>query len=111
MTRIQLWKARGIPGYLVCQMDEETGCYLSDDAHSLLVQTDWDFPGLARSCGWSERSAQWPEEDSDRCEHAETDGTVKCPECGLPVSTFITSAQDFLEDNLGKIIPDVGYFS
>ena len=58
MSRIQLWKARGIPGYLICKIDEETGCYLSDEENSRLVQTDWDYPSTAETFGWSLRECQ-----------------------------------------------------
>ena len=109
--RIQLWRARGVPAYLVCMIDEETGTYLTDDKHSLLVQTDWDFPGLAESFGWSLRSVQWPIEDSDHCDHDSTDGTIACPDCGMPVSRFIGAAQEYLDDNNGKIVEDAGYFA
>ena len=94
--RVQLWKARGIPGYLVCQIDEETGCYLSDDKHSLLVQTDWDYPSLASNFGFVP------------CECGETDGTVDCKH--KTVHEMIGEAIDFLDGKLGTIVSDPGYF-
>jgi hypothetical protein len=97
MTRIQLWKARGIPGYLVCQMDEETECYLSDDEHSLLVQSDWDYPSVASAFGFVP------------CSCGGTDGTVDCPHKNT--HEMIQEAQDFLDDCLGAIVEDPGYFS
>jgi hypothetical protein len=109
--RIQLWKARGIPGYLICQIDEETGSYLPDDAHSQLVPTDWDYPSVAQAFGWSLRAVQWPAEDSDPCDHSSTDGTVVCRECGMPASKFIGGAFKFLDENIGRIVSDPGYFS
>jgi hypothetical protein len=108
MTRIQLWKARGIPGYLVCKIDEETGCYLSDEKNSVLVETDWDFPATAQTFGWNIRGTQ---SDGTDCAHSGTDGTVICPDCQLTPSRFICDAADYLDSNLGKIVEDPGYFS
>jgi len=58
MSRIQLWDARGIPGYLVCKIDEETGTYLTDEENSRLIQTDWDYPSIASTFGWDIREVQ-----------------------------------------------------
>ena len=96
--RIQLWKARGIPGYLICQVDEETGCYLSDDKHSLLIQTDWDYPAPASNFGLV------PCADC-----RETDGTVNCAH--KTASEMIQQAAKFLDDKIGAIVSDPGYFS
>lgn len=110
MARIQLWKARGIPGYLVHKVDEETGCYLPDD--SVLVQTDYDYPGIARSFGWDMQESQVMQSGyyGQKCQHHSTDGTVKCDSCGLTPSTFISDAAEYLDNNLGKITDDPGYF-
>jgi hypothetical protein len=32
-----------------------------------------------------------------QCEHAGTDGTVKCPDCGKPASAFIQEAAEFID--------------
>src|SRR6266702_1614898 len=96
--RIQLWKARGIPGYLICQIDEETGCCLSDDHHSLLIQTDWDYPALASNFGFT------PCADCH-----DTDGTVACAH--KTASEMIQQAARFLDDKLGAIVNDPDYFS
>jgi hypothetical protein len=110
--RIQLWRARGIPAYLVCQIDEETGVYLTDDDHSMLVQTDWDFPSLASAFGWSMRNVQ--SEDvahaTSPCRHSSTDGTITCGDCKLTAGDFINSAREWLDENIGKIVEDCGYF-
>lgn len=107
MTRVQLWRARGIPGFLLCKIDAETGCYQTGEENSVLIQTDWDYPGVARTFGWDIRKTQLP---FDYCEHPATDGTVKCRECGLTASTFISDAADYLDQNLGAIVDDPGYF-
>ena len=114
MTQIQLWKARGITGYLICKVDPETGCYLSDEENSILVQTDWDYPSTAQTFGWSLSESQVTNRVyylGKPCEHVGTDGTVKCNECGLTPHTFISDAADYLDDNLGKIVEDPGYFN
>lgn len=110
--RIQLWKARGIPGYLICQMDDETGTYQTDETRSLLIQTDWDYPSVASNFGWDMRECQVTNAGyyGVTCAHRGTDGTVKCDDCGLTPSTFIEQSQWFLDDNLGKIVDDPGYF-
>ena len=110
--RIQLWKARGIPGYLVCRVCEETGCYHSDEKNSILVQTDWDYPSLARTFGWNMEDTQVMNASyyGQECGHDSTDGTVKCGSCGLTPTTFISDAAIYLDNNLGKIVDDQGYF-
>jgi hypothetical protein len=112
MTRVQLWRARGILGFLICQIDEETGCYLSDDAHTVLVQTDWDYPSTASTFGWDIRDSQVMNACyyGVPCSHSETDGTVKCLKCGLTPTTFIRDAAEYLDAHLGAIAEDPGYF-
>lgn len=98
----------------------------------MLIQTDWDFPSVAGSFGWSTRHVQ----KCDRCGHASaghsniavkycrdcnanvgntcyhsgTDGTVKCSECGLQASDFILAARNWIDDNDGAEAEDPGYF-
>lgn len=60
------------------------------------VQTDWDYPGLARALGWRGKVGR------ERCEHRGTDGTVKCPDCGRTASDFIGAARDYLDRNIGR---------
>jgi len=66
------------------------------DGRDLLVQIDWEYPGLASSFGWSP------------CECGETDGTVDCPH--KTAGDMIGEAREFLDDNLGKTVEDPGYF-
>lgn len=95
MSRIQLWKARGIPAYLLCKIDEETGCYLPDE--SILIQTDWDYPAIASNFGFVP------------CVCGHTDGTIDCPH--FTASEMIQNAQSFLDEHLGAIADDPGYFT
>jgi len=76
------------------------GTYLlvdEDSGKDLLVQTDWDYPGIASTFGWSH-------------EHGETDGTIDCPVCGKSASDMIMEAQEYLDDHIGDTAEDPGYF-
>jgi hypothetical protein len=73
-----------------------------DEASTLLIQTDWDYPSVARSFGWGMTS--------EACDHSATDGTINCPECGLTAEDFITAASHWLAENVGAVAEDPGYF-
>ena len=81
----------------------------AEDGRALLIQTDWDCPGIASTFGWSVSklpgTSLFPE-----CSHNGTDGTIKCPDCGLAASAFIESAREWIEDNDGTSVKDPGYF-
>jgi hypothetical protein len=87
---------------------ESCGTYevyvVGDESKSILVQTDWDRPGLARSFGWNGKVGR------ERCQHRGTDGTVKCPDCGRTPSRFIEAATDWLDSHEGAVVSDPGYF-
>ena len=87
------------PGEIV---DQETG-------KTVLVQTDWDYPGVASTFGWSLRDVQQPDRD-EPCNHDRIDGTVDCEDCGLTASDFIGAAEEWLSDNDGVEADDPGYF-
>lgn len=57
---------------------------------SVIFQTDWDFPGLARTMGWNGKIGR------ERCDHSGTDGTVTCRACGKTAGDFIAAAQAYL---------------
>jgi hypothetical protein len=72
------------------------------------TQTDWHFPGLAQSLGWSLTRVQKGRDGRLRllkrrpthgtfCPHDSTDGTVTCRGCGLTAGEFIYAASDFLD--------------
>lgn len=67
-----------------------------DDGRSVLIQTDWDYPGTASTFGWRP------------CSCGETDGTVDCPH--RTASEMIASAAEFLDDHIGERVEDPGYF-
>ena len=76
-----------------------------------LVQTDWGFPSLAQSAGWSLARVQKRGgrtvamarinrarlADGRDCRHQGTDGTVDCRDCGCTASDFIRAAGEFLD--------------
>lgn len=69
-----------------------------------LVQSDWDFPGVARELGWHparvQRRGREIVELARRsrvgCQHTHTDGTVNC-DCGVTASDFIRAAAHYLD--------------
>ena len=68
-----------------------------DDGRSVLIQTDWDYPGVASTLfGWCP------------CSCGETDGTVDCTH--RAASEMIASAAEFLDDHIGERVADPGYF-
>lgn len=83
------------------------GEIVAEDGETILIQTDWDYPGVAQSFGWSLREIQRPDGD---CDHDGTDGTVPCRECGLTQTDFISAAYDWLVSNDGATAEDPGYF-
>jgi hypothetical protein len=114
------------PGEIV---DSETG-------QTMLIQTDWDYPGVAGSFGWSVQCVQRCPAcgsldceyntdlgvvycqntdcrviESKACPHDGTDGTVDCADCGITAGEFIMAAGEWLENNDGTTAEDPGYFS
>ncbi len=110
------------------------GKILAPNGRSVLIQTDYDYPGVASTFGWSMRSIQrcvacgelhtvtgcdtkrWACLDCNDlvhpiCDHRGTDGTVVCPDCGIGPDVFIASAGEYLSDNDGAEADDPGYFS
>lgn len=87
--------------YLICRVHGKPGSYdwdTRDEDNTVLVQTDFDWPGLASTFGWCP------------CECGETDGTVDCPH--KTASEMIDSARQWLDDHLGQIfVEDPGYFT
>lgn len=75
-----------------------------------LVQTDWEYPATAGSLGWSLSQVQRDPKTGETlhfkrrpsrgryCDHGGTDGTVKCPACGVTASEFIGAAAQYLDD-------------
>ena len=92
------------------------GRIVADDGRTILIQTDWDYPGTASTFGWSVSCVQDNlDEDgnveAELCDHSSTDGTVDCRKCGCKASQFIKSAGEWLADNDGATADDPGYFN
>jgi hypothetical protein len=71
----------------------------------ILIQSDTDYPGIASTFGWAPS-----EVESRTCYHGWTDGSIDCMGCGKPASEFIASARDWLDDHIGDVADDPGYF-
>jgi len=63
---------------------------------TVLFQTDYDFPCLARTLGWNGKIGR------EHCDHRSTDGTVDCKECGRKAGDFISAAQTWLDNHCGQ---------
>src|SRR3989337_1069990 len=85
----------GISAYTVTPVNKRVAKKLKDitGESSLLFQTDWDYPFLARNLGWDMSSPE--------CSHRGTGGTVVCPDCGMTVGEFIAGATDWLDAHCG----------
>jgi hypothetical protein len=90
---------------------------IAQDGRDQLIQTDWDFPSIASTFGFSLVSVQpsgreFGSEDTDRppCQHSGTDGTVDCKDCACTATQFISAARQWLDDNDGAEAEDPGYF-
>jgi hypothetical protein len=79
-------------GYLVVK----EGMDYHNPNDSVLIQTDWEFPGLASNFGFIP------------CECGFTDGTVDCGH--KTASQMIADATFFLDSHIDDIIEDPGYF-
>lgn len=94
--------------YLICRCTgPQTDWDERDEANTVLVQTDWDFPGLAHAFGWTLSKA-----NGGDCQCRGTDGTIICPECGTGVGSYIASAIEYLDEciEMMRTAPDPGYF-
>jgi hypothetical protein len=76
--------------------DFGTFLVVASNGRNILVQSDFDFPGLASTFGWS----------SCRC--GATDGTVDCDH--RAATEMIAEAHDFLRAHVGDTADDPGYF-
>jgi hypothetical protein len=66
------------------------------DGRTVLIQSDWDYPGVASTFGWQP------------CPCGATDGTVDCRH--KTASDMIAEASEYLDDNIGGTVEDPGYF-
>lgn len=80
---------------------------VADDGRDILVQQDWDAPGIARTFGWNIGDIVGT---IPTCRHPHTDGTVDCPDCFLKAGVFIHDARHWLDMHDGESVDDPGYF-
>lgn len=88
---------------------------------SILVQADWDAPSVAAAFGWRlvkvQKAAGGKVRDNasgrgrGQCQHRGTDGTIRCPDCGVEPGDFIGAAVSWIAAHDGKTATDPGYFS
>lgn len=106
---------------------------VAENGKDLLIQTDWDFPGIASSFGFSLSSVQKCDKCGkistglhnqvvkyckhcqhnvgSVCSHEGTDGTIACEVCKVLASDFIQAAREYIDDNDGAEVEDPGYFT
>lgn len=92
----------GAPGCVLLRSREKGGY-----VYELLIQTDWDWPGVASSFGWSISKVKCPYMPD--CEHEGTDGTVKCKRCKTQPVVFIQAAREWIDEHDGKVVENPGY--
>jgi hypothetical protein len=110
MSTITLARPTNAPGVSYALISSDWRAHPGD----ILVQTDWDYPGIASSFGWSPamvREDSRDPADGPKCDHPGTDGTITCPDCGTYAATFIDSAAEWLDDHIGATADDPGYFA
>lgn len=100
------------------------------DGKSILFQTDWDWPSVARLFKFSLASVQKCDKcgkvtfghynqvvkhcrECERnvgiiCSHDETDGTIDCS-CGVTAGSFIQAAREYLDEHDGETCENPGY--
>jgi len=83
----------------------DTPIYVQVKEATVVVQQDLEYPMWATLFGWNIRNVQLP---GQTCDHRGTDGTIDCPDCGCPVTDFITAAGEYLTSNHGKKADDPG---
>ena len=85
------------PGQITLE-HSQFGNYLitHDDGRDVLVDIDWDYPGLASTFGWCP------------CDCGATDGTVDCDH--RTAGDMITEAAQYLDDHIDETVEDPGYF-
>jgi hypothetical protein len=89
MAFIYFDSVRAPVGFLIVRDDASP----QRESDTRLIQSDFDFPGVASRMGW--RPCE--------CSPQQTDGTVDCPVCGRKVGAMIADALQFIRDREGEI--------
>jgi len=91
------------------------GEIVAADGRTLLADNDYDWPGVAESFGWSIRLVQQSGREHYParvdCDHAWSDGSIDCLECGVTSGEFIAAARDWLAEHNDVTADDPGYFA
>ena len=69
----------------------------TETSENILIQTDWEYPGVASLFGWI---------PCRKCRN--TDGTIDCNH--KKAHSMIESARNFLDNHIGDEVEDPGYF-
>src|SRR5665213_656669 len=82
-------------------------CYLitAEDGRDKLIQSDYDYPGIASTFGWS--VSDLINKKKKVCKHKKSDGTIDCSDCGMKAGDFISSARDYLDDHDVDVADDL----
>lgn len=101
--------------YLDANPDDAPCCIkiVAEDGRDVLIQVDYDYPGIASTFGWNMREVQVQNAGyyGVPCDHSGTDGTIDCPDCGIKAGTFISAASEWISDHDGASAEDPGYFA
>ena len=92
MSNIRLEKG----DFNFCFVVRRVSRIVEEREQSVLIQTDWDYPGTASTFGWPVG-----------CD-CSTDGTVDCQH--KTASEHMASAYEYLSGSIGKVVEDPGYF-
>ena len=90
--------------YVTTDQSYAPGCFIIvkeggdiyNEEDTVLVQTDWDYPGVAANLGYVP------------CACRETDGTIPCKH--KTVGQMIEEAAGWLTNHEGELFEDPGYF-
>tara|TARA_R100001594_G_scaffold149492_1_gene207455 strand:- start:281 stop:595 length:315 start_codon:yes stop_codon:yes gene_type:complete len=88
--------------YLICALDDSGEWDTRDESRTVLVQSDWDYPGIASAFGWSHPDITG----------GFTDGTIDGPTA--TAGDMITEAAEYLDSIAGDpacAVECPGYFS
>lgn len=94
MPRLHFDSSYAPCGFLIVQ--DGANPYSDNPADTILIQSDWDYPGVASRTGFVP------------CSCGATDGTVDCPH--RTASDMISAAYDWLRDRDGESFPDLAEY-
>lgn len=96
--------------YYLREVDENG----EDTGREIYIQSDWDYAPTANLFGWTPICNFDYESGEYNGGGCGTDGTVNChADCLAPhtVSYHLSEASNYLDDRIGELCDDPGYFS